>query len=273
MIDENIDDVRQRISVAAKRSGHRAGDIALVAVTKNVLADAIREAISCGVKDIGENKVQEAKLKYSCLVSREAYLVKREACHCEAVRPKQSPTYRGLLRSARNDVLLRFTNHVSLDTSNELRWHMIGHLQTNKAKDAVGIFDLIQSVDSLKLAQAINTQAKRVDKVQNILVEVKTSGEAAKYGLAPEGLKGLLSELDTLENISVLGLMTMAPVVSNQEEARPYFRRARELFEAASKRKYKRVNMKFLSMGMSDDFEAAVEEGANMVRVGRAIFG
>lgn len=152
------------------------------------------------------------------------------------------------------------------------KWHLIGHLQTNKVKDAVRIFDLIHSVDSLKLAEEISKRAGVFDKTQEILVEVKTSEEATKYGAATEKVLDLVEKAAALPHIKIMGLMTMAPIVSDAEEARPYFKRLREISEAIAAKKIDNVNMRYLSMGMTQDFEVAIEEGANMVRVGHAIF-
>ena len=153
-----------------------------------------------------------------------------------------------------------------------LFWHMIGHLQTNKVKEAVRLFDLIQSVDSLRLAQQIDKQAFGVGKQQDVLIEVKTSGEATKYGVAPEELSDLLKDLALLKNIRVLGLMTIAPAVSNPEKARPYFSRLKNLLTEVNQSSIFNFPLSILSMGMTDDFMVAVEEGATMVRIGRGIF-
>lgn len=152
-------------------------------------------------------------------------------------------------------------------------WHLVGHLQRNKAKDAVKIFDLIHSVDSAKLAKEIDKQAKKVGKIQKILVEVNASGEESKYGLSPEEVITFLKEVSGFPNIKVEGLMTMAPFYENPEDCRPYFRKLRELREEIKAENIKDVEMVYLSMGMSSDFEVAIEEGSNMVRIGRAIFG
>lgn len=154
----------------------------------------------------------------------------------------------------------------------KVKWHFIGHLQTNKAKEAVGLFDLIHSVDSLKLAAEISKQAGRLGIVKDVLIEVKTSQEATKYGISPEEIFHLIGRVSLLPNLRVKGLMTMAPVVEAPEEARPYFRRLKELAEAIAAKNIENVKMEWLSMGMSQDFEVAIEEGANMVRIGRAIF-
>jgi len=152
-------------------------------------------------------------------------------------------------------------------------WHLVGHLQRNKAKDAVKIFDLIHSVDSAELAKEIDKQAKKIGKIQKILVEANVSGEESKYGLNPEGVITFLQEVSGLPNIKVEGLMTMAPFYENPEDCRPCFRKLRELIEEVKAKNIKNVEMTYLSIGMSNDFEVAIEEGSNMVRIGRAIFG
>jgi len=152
-------------------------------------------------------------------------------------------------------------------------WHLVGHLQSNKAKDAVKIFDLIHSVDSAKLAKEIDKQARKAGKIQKILVEVNVSGEESKYGLGPEEVITFLQEVSRLPDIKVKGLMTMAPLYENPEDCRPYFRKLKELVEEVKAENIKNVEMTYLSMGMSNDFEVAIEEGSNMVRIGRAIFG
>ncbi len=149
--------------------------------------------------------------------------------------------------------------------SANIRWHMVGHLQTNKVAQAVEIFDLIHSVDSLRLAEEIDKQAARINKVQGILIEVKTSPEATKDGVIPQDLAKFFKEVSGFKNLKIKGLMTIAPLVDNAQKARPYFKKLRELYDGIS-------GLSVLSMGMSDDFEVALEEGSNMVRIGRAIF-
>ena len=148
------------------------------------------------------------------------------------------------------------------DMRAHVTWHMIGHLQTNKAKKAVEIFDIIQSVDSLRLAEALS---QRLERKLPILIEVNVSGEATKSGYAPAEVPQALTEIRSLPNTAIKGLMTIAPLVSDPEEVRPVFRRLRELRDS--------LGLDGLSMGMTDDFEVAIEEGATMVRIGRAIFG
>ena len=156
---------------------------------------------------------------------------------------------------------------------NIARWHLIGRLQTNKAKYAVKLFDLIHSVDNLELAKELDKQAAKVGKVQDVLIEVSIAGEAAKAGVAMQDVTTLVRETAKLKNISIKGLMTMPPYSENPEDSRPFFRKLRDLAETMIKENMPSVSMKELSMGMSGDFEVAIEEGATMVRVGTAIFG
>lgn len=151
----------------------------------------------------------------------------------------------------------------------KVEWHLIGHLQTNKVKDAVGIFSLIHSVDSVRLARAIDSEAAKLGKCQDILIQVNTSGEDSKFGIAPGELPGFLKEISAYPNIRVRGLMTIAPEVDDPETARPYFRALRELLTGSGSGA---AGYSMLSMGMTNDFETAIEEGSNLVRVGRAIF-
>ncbi|HUI68358.1 MAG TPA: YggS family pyridoxal phosphate-dependent enzyme [Nitrospirota bacterium] len=152
-------------------------------------------------------------------------------------------------------------------------WHLIGHLQTNKAKYAVKLFYLIHSVDSLDLAKEIDKQAAKIGKVQDVLIEVSISGEASKAGVASENAAALIKGAAKLKNISIKGLMTMPPYSDSPENSRPYFKKLRELSESVARENIPGVSMKELSMGMTGDFEVAIEEGATMVRVGTAIFG
>ena len=149
--------------------------------------------------------------------------------------------------------------------SGRAHWHMIGHLQTNKARDAVALFEVIHSVDSVKLAVELNKWAERAGKTQAILLEVNVSGEASKFGLKPEDLKSTVAEINQLARLETQGLMTIAPYVEEAEKARPCFRRLRELRDG--------LGLRELSMGMTHDVEVAIEEGATMVRIGAAIFG
>ena len=153
---------------------------------------------------------------------------------------------------------------------NRVKWHLIGHLQTNKTRDAVRIFSLIHSVDSVRLAQEIQKCAQKLGKRQDVLIEVNTSGEESKFGIAPGDVSKFFKEVLLYPNINILGLMTIAPEVKNPEEVRPYFRKLRELRDELNTIHNTQYTM--LSMGMTNDFEAAIEEGTTMVRIGRAIF-
>ena len=209
------------------------GNVTIVAVSKNRTIEEIKEAFVAGITDIGENKIQEALSKYN-----------------EITRQRVNET-----------------------TSQRIKWHMVGHLQTNKVKDAVKIFDLIQSVDSLRLAQEIDKQAAKIDKIQDVLIEIKTSSEATKFGLKPDEAIEVIKGIGKLKNVNIKGLMTIAPVVDNPEKARPYFRLLREIRDKIYELRVTSYELRILSMGMTDDFEIAIQEGANMVRLGRAIFG
>jgi len=155
----------------------------------------------------------------------------------------------------------------------DIEWHLVGHLQTNKVRYAVEIFDCIHSVDSIKLAEEIDKRSLQFGKTTNVLVEVNVSGEETKYGIKPEEVVLFLKNISEFTGIRVRGLMTIAPIVEDKEEVRPYFRRLRELSKEIKSKNIKNVKMDYLSMGMSEDFEIAIEEGANMVRIGRGIFG
>jgi hypothetical protein len=230
MIADNILRLRERINLVCSRINRDPNSIKIVAVCKGRAVGKIKEAILAGITEIGENKVQEALTKYNDLQFATPRL------HSGQVSDKQ------------------------------IKWHMVGHLQTNKVKEALKIFDLIQSVDSLHLAQEIDKQAARINKIQDILIEVNTSGETAKFGFKPDETIEAIKEIAKLKNVSIKGLMTIAPVVDDSEKTRPYFRHLRKIFGAVNQ-------LPILSIGMTDDFEVAIEEGSNMIRLGRAIFG
>lgn len=158
------------------------------------------------------------------------------------------------------------------ELGDEVVWHFIGHLQRNKVKYIVEFVDLIQSVDSLPLAREIAKQALKIGKRQKILVEVNVSREESKYGLPPDSLFEFLTEISKMKSLQVQGLMTLAPLVEDKELTRPVFRSLKALAEKVKEAKIKNIEMRYLSMGMTNDFEVAIEEGSNMVRIGTAIF-
>jgi pyridoxal phosphate enzyme (YggS family) len=155
----------------------------------------------------------------------------------------------------------------------KVRWHLIGHLQSNKAKKAVKIFDVIETVDSMKLARAIDKACQNMGKVMQVLIEVNSGEEPQKAGVMPEDGISLVRDMSELKNIKIMGLMTMGPFAGDPEDARPYFHKTRELFEEIKALNLPGVEMKYLSMGMSNSYRVALEEGANMVRIGTKLFG
>ena len=157
--------------------------------------------------------------------------------------------------------------------SQPVKWHMIGHLQSNKAKKAAAIFDMIETVDSVKLAKAIDKACKGLNKTMPILLEINSGEEDQKTGVMPENAARLLREISTLSHVKIRGLMTMGPFTGDPEEARPYFRKTKILFDELIALNLAKVDMSLLSMGMSNSYEVAIEEGANLVRIGTKLFG
>jgi len=237
---ENIARLKGRIASACLKANRDPSQITIVAAIKGRSLQAVKEAIRSGICDIGGNRVQESVLIYNELTSQP------------------------------DDQLTK--QRVNETASKRIKWHMIGHLQTNKAKEAVKIFGLIHSVDSLRLAQEIDKRAREINKVQDILIEVKTSPEETKSGVAPERTLELAGRILSLKNVSLKGLMTIAPLVDNPEKTRPCFRQLRELLVKLGSMPGSSGSIRILSMGMSDDLEVAIEEGSNMIRVGRAVF-
>ena len=159
------------------------------------------------------------------------------------------------------------------EIGDRIKWHMIGHLQRNKVKDALEIFQCIQSVDSLRLAREIDRQCKRSGRIMSVLIEINIAGEESKYGVEPGELPDMLQQIATLPNLQVKGLMTMEPYLENPEDSRPYFRHMKRLFDEARTYDTTNVEMDILSMGISNSYEVAIEEGSNMVRLGTRLFG
>ena len=155
----------------------------------------------------------------------------------------------------------------------KVKWHMIGHLQSNKAKKAVTVFDLIETVDSIKLARAIDRACGKIDKVMPILMEINSGEESQKAGVMPEDAISLVRDMSELNNIKLMGLMTMGPFAGDPEDSRPYFQKTKKLFEEIKAMGLPGVEMKYLSMGMSNSYKVALEEGANVVRIGTKLFG
>lgn len=155
-----------------------------------------------------------------------------------------------------------------------VKWHMIGHLQSNKVKYAVKFIDLVHSLDRISLAKELNKRAARLNRVMDVLIQVNIAKDENKFGLAPEEVEDfMLHVAEEYENLKIKGLMTIVPYVEDPEEVRPYFRQMSQLFKKYKNHGFKNIEMKYLSMGMTNDFEVAIEEGANMVRIGSGIFG
>lgn len=223
MIAENVKILRAQIAAACARAHRDENEITLIAVTKTLCAGQIRDAMAAGVRDFGENYVQELRQKQAEL------------------------------------------------SDQDIRWHFIGHLQTNKAKHVAGSVALIHTVDSVHLGKELSKHAQQSGRPVRVFVEVNTSGEKSKFGVPPGAAGDLVNSLRSLPGVSVDGLMTIGPFLPDPEQSRPAFRLLRGLkssIEAASG-----TPLPHLSMGMSNDFLVAVEEGATMVRIGTAIFG
>lgn len=156
---------------------------------------------------------------------------------------------------------------------NKVQWHMIGHLQRNKVKNAVDLFDMIETIDSVKLAEEVNKRCAAINKIMPVLIEINSGKELNKTGVLPEDVDKLIVQISTLPNIRVQGLMTMGPVFGDPEDARPYFNTTKLTFDRLSKAGIPNVEMRYLSMGMSNSYKIAIEEGANIVRVGTKLFG
>ncbi|MDD4144347.1 MAG: YggS family pyridoxal phosphate-dependent enzyme [Prolixibacteraceae bacterium] len=154
-----------------------------------------------------------------------------------------------------------------------VKWHMIGHLQRNKVKMAVQIFDMIETIDSVRLAKEVNRQCDKLNKMMPVLIEVNSGKESNKTGVLPENVVSLIEQINLLPNLQIQGLMTMGPRFGNPEDARPYFKATRAVFEQIKKLKIPHIEMRYLSMGMSNSYKIAIEEGANMVRIGTRLFG
>ncbi|MBV9610434.1 MAG: YggS family pyridoxal phosphate-dependent enzyme [Acidobacteria bacterium] len=227
-IADNLAAVRKRIAAAARRTGRRPEDIALMAVSKTFPADAIREAYAAGQRLFGENRVQEFADKSAALTE---------------------------LRDA--------------------AFHLIGHLQSNKAARAAQLFSAIDSLDSLALARRLDAAAAKADRRLAVLIEINVGGEDAKSGLPPDSpeLEQLLTAAAELEHLNFRGFITIPPFTDDPEGARPYFRILRQLRDRVLVRHLPAIATNVLSMGMSHDFEVAIEEGSTCVRLGTAIFG
>ncbi len=224
MLRENLNRVEENILSACKKAGRDRNEVTLIAVSKTKPVEMLQEVYDAGIREFGENKVQEM-------------------CDKIEVLPK------------------------------DIKWNLIGHLQTNKVKYIIGKTALIHSVDSYHLAEEIEKQAAKKDVCADILVEVNIANEASKFGIAKEDAIRLVRDIATLPHLRIQGLMTIAPMVENAEDNRLYFRQIKELSVDIESQNIDNVSMNVLSMGMTGDYMVAIEEGATMVRVGTGIFG
>ena len=224
MLRENIEEVKEKIRLACVKSERDMNDVTLIAVSKTKPLPMLQEAYECGIRDFGENKVQELMEKIPAM-------------------------------------------------PDDIRWHMIGHLQRNKVKYIVDKVYLIHSVDSLRLAEEISKEACKKNVCVNILVEVNVAEEDTKFGTTCEDAIALVENISRLPNLKIHGLMTIAPNVENEEENRIYFNRLKQLSVDIRSKNIDNVYMDVLSMGMTGDYQIAVEEGSTYVRVGTGIFG
>ncbi len=233
-IEKNLRRVRERIRLAAESAGRDPRDITLVAVSKTFPVETCLAAYALGVRDLAENRVEEAAQKI--------------------------PEVRARLAG---------------DSASRITWHLVGHLQSRKVKEAAALFDFVHSLDSVGLARRLDERVAALGKTLPVLLEVNVSGEASKYGLRPEPREELFQVVEqvlALPHLDLQGLMTVAPIVAVPEDARPVFSALRQLRYELRTRFPERA-WQHLSMGMTDDFEIAIAEGATLVRIGRAIFG
>jgi PLP dependent protein len=235
-IAEKIKRVQETVASACARAGREPGDVKLVIVTKSVDIDAVKAVVQLGFNHLGENRVQQLK-KISAQVAE-------------------------------------FTQQENGDSEppRQIHWHMIGHLQRNKVRQVLPVASLVHSVDTLRLAEEINTVAAKLDLCPRILLQVNASHEPQKYGVPIGAATHLAEQIETLPNLQLLGLMTMAPLTRDKDTIRAAFVRARELFYEMRGEKIVGKQFTELSMGMSSDYEIAIEEGATILRIGSAIF-
>ena len=240
----NCREVLERIGEAASRSGRNPTEIRLLAASKSQSVDKIQAAIEAGIRLFGENYVQEAEAKRSAMGG-----------------PLQQASAMGGSLGRQSAI------------GGSVEWHMIGHLQRNKARTALDLFDLIQTLDNVELARALDKEGKKKERVVRAFVEVNLAAEESKSGVARGRVAGLLEEIGKLPNIRIEGLMAVPPYREKPEEIRPYFCALRELRDELKTLNAPNVDLRELSMGMTHDYPVAIEEGATLVRIGTAIFG
>lgn len=259
-LPERYEHVMSQVEAAAKRSGRSARDVLVVAVTKYALPEQVREILALGHRDLGENRVQHL-IQQAAMVDEFQSRLRTLPSMRRAAAPAGAflEAEKGRVRSDPADA--------------SVRWHMIGHLQRNKAKKVIDLVRLTHSVDSLRIAEELQNIALRKDRVIEVLIQVNCSGEEQKYGCPIPAAIPLAEQIGTMINVKVRGLMTMAAHSANPEDSRATFARCRELFEELRTSGVVEGPVNILSMGMTGDFGVAIEEGANCVRIGSAFFG
>jgi pyridoxal phosphate enzyme (YggS family) len=240
--------VKDKIAAAATRAGRSPNNVLMLAVTKTASPDQIRQLVEMGHQDLGENRVQQLVQRVANL---EEFLSRRRSMGQAATRAGGAGTH----------------------LPDTVRWHMIGTLQRNKVKQVVPAVQLIHSVDSLRLAEELHNYAVRHEQVVDILIQVNASGEITKHGVAAPAVIHLAEQIDSMMHLRLRGLMTMAPYVDDPEASRPAFARTQDIFEDIKREKIAGDAFTVLSMGMTNDYEVAIQHGANLVRIGRALFG
>ena len=262
-LDARYAEVCGRIADAAKKAGRAPSEVILVAVTKNAGPEQIKDLLRLGHRDFGESRAQ-VLLHHAAIVDE---AVARQRMLPTARRTDLADGSAGLFDPSGVEL------KPAAGPGAGVRWHMIGHLQRNKAKKVFDTVRLFHSVDSLRVAEELQALAVKKDQPVDVLMQVNCSGEEQKHGCPLPAVVPLAEQLGSMVNIRLRGFMTMAPVVTNPEDARPCFARLRELFEEVKVLSLTDAPFNILSMGMSGDYEVGVSEGANIVRVGTAIFG
>ena len=259
MIQDNITKVLENIEAACKRSHRSKEEVTLIAVSKTKPIELLKEAYEAGIREFGENKVQEL-----CDKCEKSSFLTQLSNDC---KDKEEKFFQNVNNQPESPIL-QVDN-----TFNDIHWHMIGHLQRNKVKYIVDKVKLIHSVDSLRLAEQIDIEAKKKGVLVDILIEINIALEESKFGVKPSEAEALIREISGLSSIGVKGLMTVAPYTENAEENRTYFKKMHQLYVDIKEKNIDNVTMNILSMGMTGDYEVAIEEGSTMVRVGTGIFG
>jgi pyridoxal phosphate enzyme (YggS family) len=239
-LSEKLDEIRSRIAAAAAKAGRDAKDVTLIAVTKTAAPEQLREIVQLGVSDLGESRVQVIAQR----IPQMTEFLARQRTHGDAAAVPA-----------------------------KVRWHMIGHLQRNKVKPLLPLVDYIHSIDSLRLAEEIEQYAGKLGKRMPVLLEINASEESSKSGVAVGASVHLAEQIDSMANVALVGLMTMAPLTEDKEKCRFVFARTHEIFEEMKWHKIGGTHFRHLSMGMSNDYETAIAEGATMVRIGTSLFG